>query len=283
MNSGSPPPWLTVHRGHSPLLVSIPHAGTAIPPAIAARLADPWRGLKDVDWWVDRLYAFAPDLGATVVRTETARTVIDVNRDPSGASLYPGAATTGLCPETTFDGEALWREGEAPGPDEVAMRRETWLQPYHATLAAEIARLRGRWDQIVLFDAHSIRSKVPRLFDGELPHLNFGTNSGISCAPELTTKIEEIAEASTFSHITDGRFRGGWITRAYGRPARGVYAVQLELACRSYMDEPEAPPAPVNWPPAFDAARAAPLVTVLRELLGACIAFAEQKSREDRT
>lgn len=270
------PGWLEVRRGAEPLVVSFPHTGTDIPPGIEARLVSPWLGRKDADWWVDRLYGFAADLGATTIRTRLSRTVIDVNRDPSGASLYPGQATTGLCPETSFDGEPLYLEGAAPGTDEVAARRERFFHPYHAALAGEIGRLRGEHGGVVLYDAHSIRSEIPRLFEGALPHFNIGTFNGAACDPALAAAVASACDAPGFTHVVDGRFKGGWTTRHYGRPSDGVHAIQMELACRGYMDEPSGRPVEADWPTAYDEARAAPLRAVLTQVLKACLAFASQ-------
>ena len=266
--------WLEVQRGEAPLVVSFPHTGTDIPAEIEARLASPWLARKDADWWVEKLYDFAVDLGATTVRTAMSRTVIDVNRDPSGASLYPGQATTELCPTTTFDGEALHLSGEALDAGEIAHRRERFFAPYHAALQAELDSLRARHGKVVLYEAHSIRSRVPRLFDGELPNFNIGTNSGASCDPALTAAVETACDASPFSRVTNGRFKGGWTTRRYGRPEAGVHAIQMELACRGYMDEPDAPPTPQTWPTPYDPDRAAKMRAVLVDVLKASIAFA---------
>jgi formiminoglutamase len=268
------PDWLEAHRGEAALIVSFPHTGTELPAEIERRLVSPWLARKDADWWIDRLYGFAADLGATTVRTRISRSVIDVNRDPSGASLYPGQATTELCPTTTFDGEPLWREGRAPDESEIARRRETWFDPYHRALEAEIERLRARHPKVVLYEAHAIRSAIPRLFEGELPNFNVGTNSGASCDPALRAAVEAACDASPFSRVTDGRFKGGWTTRRYGQPDRGVHAIQMELACRGYMDEPAGPPSPQAWPGAYSEARAAPMRAVLTDVLKACLAFA---------
>lgn len=269
--------WLDIHRGDAPLIVAFPHTGTDIPAEVEARLASPWLARKDADWWVDRLYDFARDLGATTIRTRMSRTVIDVNRDPSGASLYPGQATTGLCPVETFDGEALYNAGEEPDEAEIARRRDLWFAPYHAAIETEIARLHAAHGAVVLYDAHSIRSQVPRLFEGDLPHLNIGTDNGRTCDPMLTAMVEAACDASPFSHITNGRFRGGWTTRYYGRPEQGIHAIQMELADRAYMDDP-AEVGPANWPTPYDAERAAPLRSVLTRILQCAIAFAGGKS-----
>ena len=266
--------WLTLHRGDAPLIVSIPHTGADIPADIEAALISPWLARMDADWWVDRLYDFAVDLGATVIRTTISRTVIDVNRDPSGASLYPGAATTELCPTTTFDGEPLHRIGREPDADEIARRRATYFQPYHDTLAAEIARLKALHGLVVLYEAHSIRSRVPRLFEGELPNFNIGTNSGASCAPALAAAVETACDATAFSRVTNGRFKGGYTTRHYGNPATCVHAIQMELACRGYMADPVEPPTPAAWPSPYDPALAAPMRAALQTILKSCLAFA---------
>ncbi|HEY5072179.1 MAG TPA: N-formylglutamate deformylase [Caulobacteraceae bacterium] len=266
-------PWLELRQGDAPLIVSLPHTGADIPREIEARLVSPWLARKDADWWVDRLYDFAAGLGATTLRTAISRTVIDVNRDPSGASLYPGQATTGLCPTTTFEGEPLYRSGREPQDPEVIERRTSFFEPYHAALAAQIARLRACHERVVVYDAHSIRSLVPRLFAGTLPHFNIGTNDGRSCDPRLSTAVEAVCGATAFSTVINGRFKGGWITRSYGRPSRGVHGLQMELACRAYMEEPPAP-GPGNWPAPFSPSTAAPLREALSRILDACLAFA---------
>jgi len=265
--------WLTVRRGSAPLIVSLPHTGTDIPAEIETGLVSPWLARKDADWWVDRLYAFVADLDGTIVRTAMSRTVIDVNRDPSGASLYPGQTVTGLCPTETFDGEPLWQDGTAPDDAEIGRRRALYFDPFHGALAAELARLRDAHGAVVLYDAHSIRSRVPRLFDGELPQFNIGTNSGASCDRALAAAVEAVCAASGLSHVLNGRFKGGYITRRYGDPAGGVHAVQMELACRGYLAEPETP-TPDAWPAPFDTSRAARMTAVLNSVLSACLAFA---------
>jgi formiminoglutamase len=272
------PDWLEIGRGTAPLVVSFPHTGSEIPDELQPRFTSLWHARRDADWWVDRLYDFAGGLGATTVRTRISRSVIDVNRDPSGTSLYPGQATTELCPTTDFDGAPLYRSGQAPDEIEIARRREIWFEPYHAVLRTEIERLRGKYSDIVLFDAHSIRSHIPRLFDGELPQFNIGTNAGRSCAPELTDAVEAACAASDYSRVVNGRFKGGWTTRHYGEPARGIHAVQLELACRGYIDEPDVP-SPANWPTHYSETRAAELRAVLKAVLVACDAFARMKNR----
>jgi N-formylglutamate deformylase len=271
-------PWLEVRRGEAPLVVSFPHTGTDIPPDIEDRLASAWLARKDADWWVHLLYDFVGSLGATTVRTGLSRTVIDVNRDPSGASLYPGQATTELCPTTTFDGEPLYRPEATPDEPEISRRREQYFDPYHGALAAEIERLRARHPRVVLYEAHSIRSRVPRLFEGELPHFNIGTNSGASCAPELTAAIERACGRTDFTHVTNGRFKGGWTTRHYGSPARHIHAVQMELACRGYMTEPPEPFSSTHWPPAYDPAKAAAMRAALTTVIQACLDFANEPS-----
>lgn len=266
--------WLAVHHGDAPLVVSFPHTGTEIPPEIESRLVSPWLARKDADHWVDVLYDFAHGMGATTIRTSISRTVIDVNRDPSGASLYPGQATTGLCPTETFEGEPLYRRGQQPDGAEIERRKREYFHPYHACIDAETQRLRGLHPRVVLYDAHSILSRVPRLFEGELPQFNVGTNNGVTCEYILTRAIERICDASGMSRVTNGRFRGGWITRHYGKPENGVHAVQMELAMRGYLREPEGALSEQNWPAPLDDVLAARLRVALRDVLDACVNFA---------
>jgi formiminoglutamase len=200
--------------------------------------------------------------------------VIDVNRDPSGASLYPGQATTALCPATTFDGDPLYKEGRSPDEAEIAQRRSAYFEPYHAALAGEIARLRAKHPDIVIYDCHSIRSVIPRLFERILPEFNIGTNGGLSCAPELARHVVTLCAATGRSHVLDGRFKGGWITRHYASPSQGVHALQMEIACRAYLREPIGAVHEGDWPAPYDPEFAAPLRASLRRILSACLDFA---------
>jgi N-formylglutamate deformylase len=265
--------WLTIRRGTAPLVVSFPHTGTIIPPQIEDGLVSPWLARKDTDWWVVRLYQLAGMGDATLVHTAISRTVIDVNRDPLERSLYPGQATTELCPTTTFDGEPLYRDGQGPDWEE-KKRRLRWFVHYHLALANELKRLRRLHGRVVLYDAHSIRSRIPRLFRGWLPHFNIGTNNGASCAPELTTAVEAVCDSTSFRRVTNGRFVGGYITRLYGKPDQGVHAIQMELACRGYVREPRGSVNEKNWPPQFDTGHARSMAEALHRVLGACLEFA---------
>jgi N-formylglutamate deformylase len=264
------PDWLELRRGTSPLIISIPHTGLDLR-GLEPRLASDWLARKDADWHIEQLYDFAPSLDATVVRTNVSRTLIDVNRDPSGISLYPGQATTSLCPTTSFDGEPLSQPGEAPDAAEIAERRRLDFDPYHQTLGDEIARLKGLHGVVTIYDCHSIRSVIARLFDGELPMFNLGTNSGASADAGLIDKVRAILAATGRSHVVDGRFKGGFITRSLGRPSDNVHALQMELSCRAYIDEPIGPVGPANWPTAYDPAYAAPVRKVLEDILSAAL------------
>ncbi|MBP2299284.1 N-formylglutamate deformylase [Azospirillum picis] len=234
-----------LERGDGPLVISMPHCGTALAPGLAGRLTDEALTLRDTDWHIPRLYGFAGRYGATLLSARYSRYVVDLNRPSSGESLYPGQATTGLCPDILFDGTPLYRDGQAPGPEEVAERVERYWRPYHEALEAELARVKERHGFALLYDAHSIRSQVPRLFDGRLPDLNLGTARRTSADPALIAAVvasmERAAAAEGLTCVADGRFVGGHITRCYGRPADGVHALQMELSQDRYMDE-EAPP-----------------------------------------
>ena len=268
--------WLHVTRHNSPLLISIPHAGLSIPPAVEAALVSPFLARIDTDWWVDRLYDFAAGLGATVVRTGVSRSVIDVNRDPVETDIDPGQTLTNttLCPLTTFDGARLYQPGREPNAEDIETRRWQFFQPFHTALAAEIARLRALHPTIVLLDCHAIRSQVPRLFQGRLRVFNIGTNGGTSCSTALTMAVVRECAASGRSYISNGRFKGSYIVRQYGQPDQGVHALQMELAFRSYLHEPTEALSEENWPVFYDPHFAEPMRLVLQRILGECLRFA---------
>ena len=226
-----------VDEGDSPVILAQPHGGTHVPEELYASLNAVGRELADTDWHIGRLYdGLLP--GATVVASTVHRYVIDANRDPSGVSLYPGQNTTTLCPLTDFDGRAIWQDGQEPSETEIARRRAEFHDPYHAALAGQIARVHERHGIAILYDCHSIRSVIPFLFDGTLADFNTGTNSGTTCAPEVERVVTQVAQAAQgYGAVVNGRFKGGWTTRHYGQPAKGVHAIQMELAQRTYMDE----------------------------------------------
>jgi formiminoglutamase len=278
------PPWLEVHEGDAPLLISFPHTGTELPGELAGRFVSPWLARRDADWWVHELYAFARGLGATTVRSSISRSVIDLNRDPSGVSLYPGQNTTGLCPLTTFDNQPLYQPGQEPEEAEILRRREMYFAPYHDALASQIARLRTRHGTVVVYDAHSIRSRIPHLFDGELPQFNLGTAGptgevDTSCDNALSDVVENLCRLSGMPHVRNGRFKGGWITRHYSDIPGGVHSLQMELACRGYMAEPSAEALDAHsWPTPLDDDHATPLRHTLAQVLTACLEFASNRS-----
>lgn len=265
------PDWLHVRRSDAPLILAMPHGGTDLC-GLERQFVSTWAARRDADWHIQALYSGLSD--ATVVATDISRSVIDVNRDPSGSSLYPGQATTELCPTTDFDGDPLYI-GQTPSDAEIARRRAAFFDPYHVALTREIARLRALHRHVVVYDCHSIRSRIPRLFDGELPELNVGTNGGATCDPALTQAVMAAVAMSGRSHVRDGRFRGGWTTRHYGRPAQGVHAIQMETAVRAYLREPSAAVDAGNWPPPFESDYAAPLRADLARILAAALAFAK--------
>ena len=246
-------------EGDSPLLVSVPHDGRLVPDTQRERMTAAGLAMPDTDWHVAELYDFARELGASLLVAQYSRYVVDLNRPPDDGSLYEGRVSTGLCPQYTFAGEALYRDDAPVSGEEVARRIERYWRPYHARLETALDELRARHGSVFLWDAHSIPSRVPRLFDGELPVLNLGNFDGRSCDPGIARALARIADASPYSAVLNGRFKGGYITRRYGDPRGGVQAVQLELAQRAYMDEESRQ---------FDNARA----TRLRETLGALLA-----------
>lgn len=249
----------TLHRGTAPLLVSVPHDGTFVPEEIAARLTDGARRVPDTDWHVARLYAFARELGASMLVPTHSRYVVDLNRSEDDVSLYPGQNTTGLCPVVRFSGEPVYRDGGEPDEVEVRARIERYWRPYHDALRSELDRIRAEHGRVVLWEGHTIRGELPFLFDGRLPDLNLGTAGGASCSPALQARLTDVLERqSDYDFVANGRFKGGHITRHYGDPGNGIDAVQLEISQRIYMDEASFE---------YDTAKAARAQGVIRRLL----------------
>ncbi|MBQ0957595.1 N-formylglutamate deformylase [Ideonella sp. 4Y11] len=262
-------PVFTLHRGHRPLLVSVPHAGTALPLDQQPRYTERALRVEDTDWCLDELYAFARDLGASLIVPRHSRYLIDLNRPPTDAPMYPGANNTELCPTRNFEGLPIYRDGQAPDAAEIHRRRERYWQPYHDSLASELERLRAEHGHALLFDGHSIRPELPWLFDGRLPDLNLGTANGQAATPALRDALRGVlATQDRFSWVVDGRFKGGYITRHYGQPAQGVQAVQLEMGWQCAMDEAM----PTQGEPRLDASRVARLQPVLDGLLRTMLA-----------
>ena len=252
------PPSFLIHRGNAKLIISVPHAGTYIPAHINQQLTPIGQKVTDTDWHVDKLYEFAKTLDVTLLVATHSRTVVDLNRAPQNTPLYPGKIETTICPTETFDGEPLYATTPPDAAETVARVKTYWL-PYHETLAAELARLKTLHGTARLLDGHSIRQSIPRLFDGKLPDLNFGTNSGAAADPALLQAALAATANSPFTQVRDGRFRGGYITRHYGQPAEGIHAIQLELAQTTYLDEQN--------PQIFDPSRAATLIATLENLI----------------
>ncbi|MDP2368004.1 N-formylglutamate deformylase [Rhodoferax sp.] len=256
----------SLYRGNTPLLISLPHVGTVIPDALRADMVERAGQVEDTDWHLESLYAFARTMGASMLVPLHSRYVIDLNRPPENTPMYAGVNNTELCPTRFFTGEALYRSGREPTPEQIAQRREAYWRPYHAALAAELARLKTLHGHAVLFDGHSIKSELPWLFEGHLPDLNLGTMAGASCADSLRLALMGVLSVQRrFSHVVDARFKGGYITRHYGRPSGHLHAVQLEMCWRCYMEE--------TPPFTLDAARLAPLHAVLRGLVRTLISW----------
>lgn len=253
-----------LNRGSIPLLVSLPHNGTEIPGDIRALLVDEAQFAPDTDWYVDRLYAFASALGASLLKPRYSRYVIDLNRSPDDVSLYPGQNTTGLCPNVAFSGRPIYRDGWAPDAMAIQQRRTQYWQPYHNALQAEIQRLKQLHGRVLLWEGHSIRPELPFLFEGRLPDFNLGTASGASFPDALLRQVESaLAEQTDYSWVSNGRFKGGYITRHYARPEERIYAFQLELSQSAYMDE--------NMT-AFDVEKAAPVQVLIERMMRAALA-----------
>lgn len=260
---------LSFHQGRLPLLISMPHAGLGLTDAVRDGLVDAARSLPDTDWHIPQLYDFARELGASVVAAEYSRFVIDLNRPDDDKPLYAGA-TTGLYPATLFEGEPLFKEGQAPSVEQRAVYLEQIWRPYHDTIRRELARMREEFGYALLWDAHSIRSVIPHLFDGKLPDFNLGTFNGASCDPVLAERLQGVcAEFPAYTHVLNGRFKGGHITRHYGDPANHIHAVQLELGQCTYMNEVE--------PFGYREDLAQPTQVVLKRLLETVLAWGEER------
>jgi N-formylglutamate deformylase len=256
----------TLDRGSAPLVVSLPHVGTELPAEQLHRYADRASGVEDTDWFLDRLYGFVRDLGASCLVPRYSRYLVDLNRPSDNQPMYAGSNNTELCPTRFFTGEPLYRDGLRPDDAEIRRRVAAYWQPYHDALAEELARVKATHGHVVLFDGHSIKSELPWLFEGTLPHMNLGTAGGRSCDAELERRVVAVfAAQSTYSHVLNGRFKGGHITRQYGNPAAGVHAVQLEMCWRAYMDE--APP--YRW----HDERAAAVTPLLRAMIATMIGW----------
>lgn len=259
--------------GTAPILISIPHAGTHLTPEVASGLSDAALPLSDTDWHIPKLYDFARALGASILVGQYSRFVIDLNRPSDDKPLYT-TATTGLYPDTLFDGRATFKPGMTPTDAQRQQYLDEIWQPYHQKIQSELARMKQEFGYALLFDAHSIASVIPRLFDGQLPDLNLGTNSGESCAPALSEILEKTCQQQTrFTHVLNGRFKGGYITRAYGQPENDVHAVQLELAQVNYMEEIE--------PFSYSEDKASELQALLKPLLAGMVSWGSERYKQD--
>ena len=269
MTATTTTPVFSLHQGRLPLLISIPHLGTQIPADIAATMTPVAQRTDDCDWHLDRLYAFAKRMGASILSPTYARYVIDLNRPPDGANLYPGQDTTGLLPVDTFDKEPLYLDGHLPTETEIARRRDAYWKPYHEALQGELAALKAKHGKVLLWEAHSIRSHVPRFFEGRLPDFNFGTSNGASAVAGLADEMAAIVakHEGGYSAVANGRFKGGYITRQYGQPSQGVHALQLELSQITYMEE--------HMPYAYDETLAAKVEPLLEALVVKALALVE--------
>ncbi|WP_343814408.1 N-formylglutamate deformylase [Colwellia asteriadis] len=227
----------TIDKGSIGMLISMPHNGQAIASEIANTMTETAKQVPDTDWYMDKLYDFALELGISIIKPKYSRYVIDLNRDISGVNLYPGANSTELCPTTAFDNSPLYLPQQTPSEAEISRRIEQYWQPYHQAIATTLAEMKQEFGKVVLLDAHSILSHVPRFFEGQLPDFNFGNADGKSCSDDLIEKIQQL-DLSPYTSVVNGRFKGGYITRAYGDPANNIHAIQLELSQHTYMDEP---------------------------------------------
>ena len=225
-----------------PIIVSVPHCGTLFPEEIkeefdAGLAARP----DDTDWFVDKLYDFAPSMGIEMITGVYSRWVIDLNRDPESKPLYTdGRIITGLCPVTSFKGEEIYvdRRKEV-APEEVTRRFDNYYTPYHKAIKDSLARIVAEHGKVLLWDCHSIRQYVPTIHPKKFPDLILGDNDGCSAEPFLTEMASKSLHTSGFSFENNYLFKGGYITRQYGQPEQQQHALQLEMTKVNYMDDSE--------------------------------------------
>ncbi len=254
-----------LHQGTLPLLISLPHNGAEIPEVIREQLKPFAHNAPDTDWFVDQLYAFAKDAGASILKPRYSRYVIDLNRSPDDVSLYPGQNTTGLCPLNAFSGESIYQDEQQPTHNDIVHRRAQYWQPYHSALQAELMRLKSLYGKVLLWEGHSIRPELPYLFEGKLPDFNLGTANGASFPNQLLARVEQVlAVQSQYNWVSNGRFKGGYITRHYAQPDERIFAFQLELVQSAYMDETMT---------AFDAEKAAPVQGLIEQMMRVALGF----------
>ena len=259
-----------VREGSTPLLISVPHDGRQLPDFIEQRMTRAGRDIPDTDWHVAKLYEFADELGASMLIANYSRYVVDLNRPPDDAALYKGQIATGICPQQTFAGDDIYEDGAVVDTSEQPERVHTFWQPYHSYIKTKLLALRQEFGYALLWDAHSIPSVVPRLFDGELPVLNVGTNETKSCSVDIADDVFKVAASSGYESVMNDRFKGGYITRNYGEPKNNVHAIQLEIAQRAYMNETSRE---------FDATKAEKLRDTLRSMIETFLKSAEQSER----
>lgn len=260
------------HGGSSPLLVNVPHAGTRVPDNIFGRFSNSGKRLPDTDWHVPRLYAFAKDLGASMLCANYSRYIIDLNRPIDGKPLYDDEKSTGLIPDSLFDGSPLYADQEPLTEEDIKKRIETYYKPYHAKIAEVLNQLKDTHGYALLYDAHSIASRVPNLFKGKLPDLNLGTANAESCAPEIGYAISEVIRASEYTSSVNGRFVGGHITRYYGKPNKNIHAVQMEIGQSTYMDE--------GGDFAYNEDKAGKLIPTLQNVLSTLLTTMDKKRKD---
>jgi len=235
-----------------PVVASIPHAGTWLPPGYATRLAsDAMRALPMTDWHLPRLFDFLPALGVTVVAATVSRFVIDLNRPPHGEALYPGRFETGLVPLESFDGDPVF--SEPPSESDIAAARRDIYDPYHAARCGLLERRRDEAGRVIQLDLHSVTPAANRI-SGPLTHeIMLGDRDGASCARWLTREAEAAYAQAGFSVAVNDPYKGGWIT-ASGGSLDGVEALQIEMSWAAYMETGREPAKAVDVPP-FDMAR----------------------------
>jgi N-formylglutamate deformylase len=226
----------------APILLSIPHCGTAFPKELINEYEpELYKEQDDTDWFVDQLYDFANAMGITTISAVYSRWVIDLNRHPENRDLYSdGRLITGLCPVTNFLGNAIYKDGrKSIAEDEIQRRLAAYYLPYHQKIAEHLMALKERFGQVLLWDCHSIRKSLPALHKEPFSDLIISDADGQSSAAKLSDTAFLHLSSSTYSVKRNYPFKGGYITRHFGKPKENQHAIQLEMSKNVYMDDLE--------------------------------------------
>ncbi len=224
-----------------PILVSVPHAGILFPKEVLEKM-DPEKAAfpEDTDWFVDQLYGFCSEMGITMIVANYSRCVVDLNRDPNNIPLYKdGRVITDVVSVTDFNGAPIYKDEYKPNETEIQNRLDHYFFPYHHKIEEILADLKKEFGVALLFDAHSIKKNVPGIQKDDFPQVILGDNDETSAHPELIQTAVESLSGKSFNFSHNFPFKGGFITRSFGKPEQNIHALQLEMTKTNYMNDSE--------------------------------------------